>query len=121
MLEQVKHLCRAKAGAHEKLHHEWEAFHYSVCEKMFALIGEDKHREPILSLKCEVQEAEHLRDMYADIQPGYYLNKKHWISIYYERGTVPVALIEQLVDNSYTLVFRTLSRKKQAELVQAIK
>lgn len=49
-------------------------------EKMFALMPEGK--EPAtLSLKCDPQLAELLREKYVSVMPGYHLNKKHWNTI----------------------------------------
>ena len=45
--------------------------------KMFALI--DEQSKPLrLSLKCDPQLAELLREKYETVIPGYHLNKKHW-------------------------------------------
>lgn len=34
-----------------------------------------------ISLKCEPKLAEHLREKYESVLPGYHLNKKHWNTI----------------------------------------
>lgn len=48
--------------------------------KLFAIIAEDS--DPLrVSLKCDPQLAEHLREKYESVQPGYHLNKKHWNTI----------------------------------------
>lgn len=53
---------------------------YKVGDKMFALIAEGK--DPVrLSLKCDPQLAETLREKYETVLPGYHLNKKHWNTI----------------------------------------
>ena len=50
---------------------------YKANDKMFALISEGK--EPVsLSLKCDPQLSQVLREKYATVMPGYHLNKKHW-------------------------------------------
>lgn len=49
-------------------------------EKMFALISEGS--KPLrVSLKCDPQLSQHLREKYESVQPGYHLNKKHWNTI----------------------------------------
>jgi len=118
MKEQLRDLLKRKPGAEEKLIEDWQAFNYTVGGKMFAILGTDKNNAPIISLKCDPDEAVLLRNQYADIQPGYYLNKKHWNSIYYMNGTVPMAIIEELIEGSYRLVFQSLTKKLQAELQQ---
>lgn len=48
--------------------------------KLFALIA--KGSSPVrLSLKCDPQLAQNLREMYESVLPGYHLNKKHWNTI----------------------------------------
>lgn len=48
--------------------------------KMVALIAHDA--VPVrLSLKCDPQLAEILREQYETVLPGYHLNKKHWNTI----------------------------------------
>lgn len=48
--------------------------------KMFALIAEGSSPARI-SLKCDPQLAEVLREKYSSVMPGYHLNKKHWNTI----------------------------------------
>lgn len=49
-------------------------------EKMFALVAEGS--KPLrVSLKCDPLLAQTLRERYESVQPGYHLNKKHWITV----------------------------------------
>ena len=49
-------------------------------EKMFALVAEGS--QPLrVSLKCDPLLAQTLRERYESVQPGYQLNKKHWIPV----------------------------------------
>lgn len=70
--------------------------------KMFALIQEDS-RPLRLSLKCDPQLAELLREKYESVVPGYHLNKKHWNTIICS-GQVPEDELRDLVRHSYELV-----------------
>ena len=70
--------------------------------KMFAIIAEGS--EPVrLSLKCDPQLAELLREKYETVLPGYHLNKKHWNTIICS-GQVPLEEIKDLIRHSYELV-----------------
>ena len=70
--------------------------------KIFALIAEGK--TPInLSLKCDPQLAQVLRDKYETVMPGYHLNKKHWNTIVLS-GQLPWEEIQALIRHSYDLV-----------------
>ncbi len=75
---------------------------YKVGDKMFALIHEGK--KPIrLSLKCDPLLSESLRERYEEVQPGYHLNKKHWITIVMT-GQLGWDDVKDLVKLSYGLV-----------------
>lgn len=71
-------------------------------EKMFAIIQAGK--DPVnLSLKCDPVLAEHLREKFVTVMPGYHLNKKHWNTIVCS-GEVSDDDLKDLIDLSYRLV-----------------
>jgi len=75
---------------------------YKVGDKMFALVAEGK--EPVnLSLKCDPQLAEVLREKYTTVMPGYHLNKKHWNTLILS-GELPWEEVQPLIHHSYDLV-----------------
>lgn len=75
---------------------------YKVHDKMFALIAEDKN--PLqLSLKCDPQLSEILREKYVEIMAGYHLNKKHWNTLVLA-GELPWDEVQGLIVHSYNLV-----------------
>lgn len=75
---------------------------YKVNQKMFAIIAEDS--KPLrLSLKCDSQLAEILREKYETVLGGYHLNKKHWNTIILS-GQLPWEEIMGLIVHSYNLV-----------------
>jgi len=70
--------------------------------KMFALIQNES--KPLrLSLKCDPQLAEVLREKYETVIPGYHLNKKHWNTILCT-GQVPLDEIHDFARLSYNLI-----------------
>ena len=75
---------------------------YKVGDKMFALIREGK--EPVnLSLKCDPELAQVLRDKYESVLPGYHLSKKHWNTLVLT-GQLPWDEVQELIKHSYRLV-----------------
>ncbi len=52
-----------------------------------------------------------------DIIPGYYSNKQHWNSVKPD-GDVPDELLKKLLNRSYDLVFKNLTKKKQKEILE---
>lgn len=74
----------------------------SAQAKMFALIQENS--DPVsLSLKCDPQLAEVLRERYATVLAGYHLNKKHWNTILLT-GQLTWPQVQDLIRHSYNLV-----------------
>ncbi len=74
--------------------------------KMFALIAEGK--DPVrISLKCDPTLAEHLREKYESVLPGYHLNKKHWNTIIVT-GQLSEQELQDLIKHSYDLVTNRL-------------
>jgi predicted DNA-binding protein (MmcQ/YjbR family) len=75
---------------------------YKAQGKMFALMSEQK--EPInLSLKCDPQLSEVLRERYESVMPGYHLNKKHWNTLVLS-GQLAWPEVQDLIRHSYALV-----------------
>jgi predicted DNA-binding protein (MmcQ/YjbR family) len=105
------------AGVEKEYKEEWGAYLLKVAEKMFVLLGEDKEKKSIISLKCDPELAIQLRGEYDEIVPGYYLNKVHWNSIDLN-GKLEKEKIEKLIDHSYELVFKSLTKKKQKEILE---
>ena len=70
--------------------------------KMYAIIEEGS--KPLrVSLKCDPNLAEILREKYETVVPGYHLNKKHWNTIICS-GQLSDEEIKDLVRHSYDLV-----------------
>lgn len=112
----IQEYCLSKKGVEEDYKQEWDAIRYSIRSKMFALVGNDSAGNPIISVKHTPEYGEELRDKYKDIYPGYYLNKVHWSSVLLN-GEVPEAVLKQLLDGSYELIFSSLSKKIQNEIL----
>lgn len=70
--------------------------------KMFAIIA-DGSKPLRVSLKCDPQLAETLREKYESVQPGYHLNKKHWNTIICT-GQLSDDEVKDLARLSYDLV-----------------
>ena len=60
-------------------------------------------------------EALMLRDIFAAVQPGYHMNKKHWITVVLD-GSVPVGELARLIEQSWRLVVAGLAKRHQDAL-----
>ncbi|MFL0451693.1 MmcQ/YjbR family DNA-binding protein [Bacillus altitudinis] len=109
--------CLSLQGATHDYQPEWQADRYHIGGKMFAMMGGDVDRKPVITLKCDPQRAEELREMHEGIIPGYYMNKTHWNSIYLD-ADIPSSFVEELIEHSYQLVFHKLTKKAQQAILQ---
>jgi len=81
---------------------------------MFALTA--LGREPLqLSLKCEPELAEQLRDSYPAIREGYHLNKRHWNTVTLD-GSLSDEMLLGMIEDSYDLVVSAMSRARRDAL-----
>ena len=104
----------AKKGATEDTPFGPAALVYKVLGKRFALVAWQE--EPLtITLKCEPGQAMFLRDVYPAVRPGYHMNKTHWNTITLD-GTIPEAELKGMIDDSYALVVKSLSRVLKEEL-----
>jgi predicted DNA-binding protein (MmcQ/YjbR family) len=114
--DDIEDYLLAKPGARLDYPFGPEAAVYKVKDKMFALIAEGK-RPVRISLKCDPNLAELLRDKYESVMPGYHLNKRHWNTIVVS-GQLSDAELLELIDLSYRLVVEGLSQADQADLTK---
>jgi predicted DNA-binding protein (MmcQ/YjbR family) len=112
--ETVRALLVAKPGAVETFPFDMVTLVVKVEGKMFALLALDETPSR-LTLKCDPEHSEFLRAAYPTIQPGYHMDKRHWITFAID-GALDPALIQSLIDESYRLVVAGLSRAARARL-----
>ena len=107
-----------KKGVVKDIQREWNWIRYHVGGKMFAAICLDGADKPYyITLKLEPLEGEFWRSQYADVIPGYYMNKVHWNSVKAD-GAVPDDILRDMLEKSYRLVLGGLTKKKQREIME---
>ena len=89
---------------------------YRVGEKMFALTTEESPTS--VNLKCDPIYALELRSLYEGIIGGYHMSKKHWNTLTVEDSDVDDETARELIDHSYELVYKSLTKKQKASLLQ---
>lgn len=109
----IERYCLARPGATATRPFGPEPLVFKAGGKMFALLGEHDD-QPVVSLKCDPDRALVLRTSYAAITPGYHLNKEHWNTVVLD-GTVPAALVRELIDHAHELVTRKPARKAKVK------
>jgi len=115
-IEAFRAYCLAKKGVEETFPFGETTLVFKVMGKIFALTGLDEE-EFRVNLKCDPARAIELREQYADIRPGWHMNKKHWNTVIFE-GTLEDAFLQELIDHSYNLVVKSLRKKDREALAQ---
>ena len=87
---------------------------YRIAEKMFALTTEEQPLE--VNLKCNPIYSLELRSIYEGVRGGYHMNKKHWNTVTLEDSDVDEETAKELIDHSYELVYKSLTKKKREAL-----
>ncbi len=106
-----------KPGVTKDLQEDWNWIRYQIGGKMFAAVClDDDDRPYYITLKLEPLEGDFWRKQYEDIIPGYYMNKTHWNSVKAD-GEVPDDILKDLLEKSYRIVFGSLNKKKQKEIL----
>lgn len=109
--------CATLKGAVAEYQPDWQAMKYCVGGKMFAMKGEDKNGVPIITIKLKAENGERLRYLYPEqITAGYYMNKVHWNSFYYETD-LSKTLIEDSLQEGYELILKSLSKKQREAIL----
>ena len=112
-IQDFRDYCLLKKGVTEEFPFDNQTLVFKVGGKMFALTGIDDFSS--VNLKCEPEEVVNLIDRYDCVEPGYHMNKKHWITVLID-GSISDKLILEWIDNSYRLVFEGLPRKMKERL-----
>jgi predicted DNA-binding protein (MmcQ/YjbR family) len=104
--DQLRSTCLALPGAvEERPFPDPDVVTFKVGGKIFAIT----RFEGTVSLKCDPDLAEQLRQTYSAIRPGYHLNKRHWNTISLD-GSLADDMVRDLIEDSYALVVDSLPR-----------
>lgn len=117
-IQQLYEFCHSKKGVTEHFPFDEDTLVFKVGGKMFCLTSLKgwEAENPFLNLKCEPERAIELREQYEAIQPGYHMSKVHWNSVYV-KGDVANKMLVDLIEDSYELVFSSLTKKVQNEIL----
>lgn len=119
-LETYYEYCLSKKGVTEHFPFDEDTLVFKVGGKMFALSSllQWEKGSPSMNLKCDPERAQELRAEYDAIQPGFHMSKVHWNTIAVNQD-VSTALLKELIDHSYDLVFKSLTKKIQTEIIDS--
>ena len=116
--EMCEAYCLQKIGAVKEYPFDETTAVFKVGTKMFALLDETSH-PPRINLKCDPYYALELRAMYPNtVSGGYHMNKKHWNTITCHDAGGDFSLLCSWIDESYELVFTSLTKKARLHVLQ---
>jgi len=113
-IESFREYCLSKKWAEEGFPFHNSVMVFKVMDKAFAFTDIER-LPPRASLKCDPTLALELRERYSAITPGYHMNKIHWNTVEFE-GDVNNEKIKELIDHSYDLIVKSLSKPQKAKL-----
>lgn len=90
---------------------------FKVGNKMFGLINIHEEYRVSINLKYPKEKIYELRFAFNEIKSGYHMNKDNWNTVYLDRD-LQDDFVKELIDISYELVFKSLSKKKQKEILE---
>lgn len=119
-IEEFRAYCLSFKGVQEKMPFEKATSGYDrnllvfcVMDKWFCFVNIDVF--DFCNIKCDPEQIKALLAGYEGVKPGYHMNKKHWISLYFDKD-VPDKTIKEQVKQAYDLVVASLSKKEKEAL-----
>lgn len=112
-INEILEYCQLKKGVEETFPFNAETLVLKVAEKMFALIPLET--QPLtISLKADPEWSAELREQHPQISSAYHMNKTHWNSVVCDG--LKRELIFKMIDHSYDLIVKSLTKKKREAL-----
>ena len=112
--EEIREYCLAKKGVTEGFPFNETTLVFKVGGKMFLLMALDT-QPLVFSAKNKEDYNQELKEKYYQISGAYHMNKTHWNSVVCEG--LKSDLIKKLIDDSYDLVFESLTKKVKEEIL----
>ncbi|MBC7440261.1 MAG: MmcQ/YjbR family DNA-binding protein [Flavobacterium sp.] len=118
-IQQLYEFCLSKKGVTEHFPFDEDTLVFKVGGKMFALtsLNEWEKENASINLKCDPEKATELRAEFEAINPGFHMSKIHWNTINFNKD-VSDKMICELINHSYDLILKSLTKKMQIEILE---
>jgi len=111
---EILDYCLAKKGVTESFPFDNETLVMKVGTKMFLLMALEK--QPLsINVKTDPEWSAELREQYLQITGAYHMNKIHWNAVMTDG--LKKDLVFKMIDQSYELVFNSLTKKAKEEIL----
>jgi len=119
-IEQLREYCLKKKAVTEEFPFDEQTLVFKVLGKMFVIAPLDKWEkgEASITLKCDPDYTIELREQYESIYAGPYVSNKHWNSIAIYKGELQSKFVLELIDHSYEMVLKGMTKKLRESLKQ---
>ncbi len=112
--ELVREYCLLKTATTEDQPFGPDVLTFRVAGKIYLLLSLEAFPSQF-NVKCDPERAIELRANHPAVIPGYHMNKKHWNTVILD-GTLSADLVHSMIDESYELIFSSLTKKKRTEV-----
>ncbi|MCX8523456.1 MmcQ/YjbR family DNA-binding protein [Chryseobacterium formosus] len=110
---EILDYCLSKKGVTETFPFDQETLVVKVGTKMFLLMSLEK--QPLtIAVKNDPEWSLELREQHPQITGAFHMNKTHWNSV--SLDGLRRDLILKMIDQSYDLVFKSLTKKAKEEI-----
>jgi len=113
--EELRDYCLQKPFVEESLPFGEDTLVFKVGGKIFLLTSLNQGNR--FNAKCDPERAIELREQFAEVQPGYHMNKVHWNTIFMD-GALTRKQLHELIDHSYDLIIKSLPKKTRDQLFE---
>lgn len=110
-IEEIRNYCLSKKATAESMPFGDDTLVIKVAGKMFLLANLDGPLS--INIKALPEEVIDRLERFPEVQPGYHMNKKHWILVKLDFPHDD-SQIKEWIDESYSLVVESLPRKTRA-------
>lgn len=113
---EILDYCLSKKEVTESFPFDNETLVLKVGTKVFLLMGLE--RQPLgINVKTDPEWSAELREQHPQITGAYHMNKTHWNSVVIDG--LRKDLILKMIDQSYELVFKSLTKKVKEEILNS--
>jgi predicted DNA-binding protein (MmcQ/YjbR family) len=113
---EILDYCLSKKGVIETFPFDQETLVMKVGTKMFLLMSLEK--QPLtIAVKNDPEWSLELREQHPQITGAFHMNKTHWNSV--SLDGLRRDLILKMIDQSYDLVFKSLTKKAKEEILSS--
>lgn len=119
-IDQLREYCLNKTKTSESFPFDDSTLVFKVLHKMFVIAPLDlwDKGEDSITIKCHPEYGVELRETYDCIYAGPYVSNKHWNTIAIYKNQLSSDFIRHLIDHSYDMVVKGMTKSQQEILPQ---